>query len=123
MSMKNVLVSSRETDAKIFRAMLVIEALVVAAMAGYLSPTPLDTFAGRALNSSISFGLAVAAWACFRSFDPRRYSERWVFARLAGIPCLWLLLFGSVVAWIKYNHSAFMNALQEVLDLLNRSIL
>jgi hypothetical protein len=121
-NMKNVLLSSPETDAKSFRAMLVLEALVVATMVGYISPTPLENFAGRALNSSVSFGLAVVAWTSFRLFDPPRYSKNWMFARLAGIAFLWLLLFGAVVAWVEYNHVVFIDSLEKVLSLVSQPV-
>jgi hypothetical protein len=121
--MKNVLLSSPATDAKVFHAMMVIESLAVVVLVGYISPTPLDNAVGRALNSGISLGLAIFAWVCFRLLEPKRNGGGWSLVRLAAIPCLWLLVFFAVVVWIQHNQAVFMDLLDKVHSLFNRALI
>jgi hypothetical protein len=118
--MKNVLLSSPEFDRKIFAGLAVIEAFTVAAIAGYVIPTPLENLTGRLLNAGISLGLAVLVWGCFRLFEPGRYSYGWAVAKLIAVPLLWLVLFLAVIIWIHQTQAGFIELMDEVRSGLNR---
>lgn len=101
--MRNIRFSSRETDSK---ALAVIGALAVSGIIGYLLPTPV--FPGQILHiqiidAIIAIGLAVFVWSVFRLVEPRRYGQRWMVAKIIGIPFVWLLL--VVALALLFYHS------------------
>ena len=100
--MRNIQVSSPETDRKV----LTVAAVTISAAVGYLLPALLQDPRMRILDALITLALGILVWGVFRLLEPSRFSQKWVVAKIAGIPIVWLLLVLALAIWFSHLRMA-----------------
>jgi hypothetical protein len=115
--MKNIVLSSRQTDRKALLLASIVAAIAVPLLFDSL-PNPTDALMGKVLNSVISLGITSFVWAGFRLLEPKAVSHKWALAELVSIPTIWGLLFWGVTAWVHQIQAPYLELMEKVHNLV-----
>ncbi len=117
--MKGTELTSPETRRVLFAARNV-SLLALAALIGYLIPTPLEDVQTRLIDAFLSVSSGILAWGIVRLFQPARCGPGWKMVKVLAVPVLWCSILLTAAIWLRQNSKAFMDAMDRLLSLFNR---
>jgi hypothetical protein len=118
--MKNIQLSSLETDRKMLFASWVAACLASSALVGYFLAAQLGGVWLRLVGSIVGVALGVFVWGLFRLLQPARHGRAWTLGKTIGIPLVWLLLATALAFWIYHNNAAYWERWNDIITRFNR---